>query len=51
MAAVSVVSFLALALSVGGFNASVGKVVAADWIALALLLIGFVAFSVSRRKT
>lgn len=37
---VSVVSFLALAHSVGGYNAGVARVVAADWVALACLAVG-----------
>lgn len=36
----SVVSFLVLAYAVGGYNAEVSRVVAADWLALAALLVG-----------
>lgn len=37
---VSVVSFLALAHSVGGYNSGVARVLAADWVALVCLLVG-----------
>lgn len=37
---VSVLSFLYLVWSVGGYNAQVARVVIADWMALACLLIG-----------
>jgi hypothetical protein len=40
---VSVVSFLWLAWSVGGYNAQVARVFLADIVALACLMIGFVA--------
>ncbi len=46
---VSVVSFLALALSVGGYNAQVGRVVVADWVALGCLLVGTFALAYLRR--
>lgn len=36
---VSVTSFIAIALSTGGYNGSIGKVVVADIIALAFLLV------------
>jgi hypothetical protein len=36
----SVISFLALAHSVGGYNAGIARVVAADWVALACLVVG-----------
>ena len=49
VATISVVSFLALAAISGPLNASVGRVVVADWVALAALLLGFVAFVLSRR--
>ena len=39
----SVVSFLWLAWSTGGYNASIGRVVVADVIALALLVLGLAA--------
>ncbi len=39
----SVVSFLWLAWAIGGYNASVGRVVTADVVALVLLLIGLAA--------
>ncbi len=37
---VSVVSFLWLAGVTGGYNASLSRVIAADWLALALLIVG-----------
>lgn len=37
---VSVASFLALAHSIGGYNAGVARVVSADWVALACLAVG-----------
>jgi hypothetical protein len=40
---VSVVSFLAIAWSVGGYNAAIGRVVTADLVALACLIIAAVA--------
>jgi hypothetical protein len=43
-ALVSVVSFLLLAWSTGGYNALVGRVVAADLVALVALLAGAVAW-------
>ena len=46
---ISVVSFLWLAWSVGGHNALVGRVVLADWVALAALVVGTVAW-VRRRE-
>lgn len=42
---VSVVSFLALAYSVGGFNAEVARVVAADWVALGSGAAAFAAYA------
>jgi len=50
LAAVSVVSFLALSFAVGGFNASIARVVAVDWVALALLLVGSLAYALSTRR-
>jgi hypothetical protein len=41
---VSVVSFLWLAWSVGGYNTQVARVFTADIVALACLIIGFVAY-------
>jgi hypothetical protein len=41
---VSVVSFLALAWSVGGYNAQLARVVMADLVALACLVIGLAAY-------
>ena len=40
----SVVSFLALAYGIGGYNAQLGRVVAADWVALAALTVGAAAY-------
>ncbi len=40
---VSVLSFLWLAWSVGHHNAQIGRVVAADWVALACLVMGSAA--------
>lgn len=40
---VSVVSFLALAYSTGGYNAATARVVLADWVALVCLVVGAVA--------
>jgi hypothetical protein len=36
----SVVSFLALAYSTGGYNAGIARVVTADWVALVCLVVG-----------
>lgn len=47
---VSVVSFLALAWSVGGYNAQIARVCAADLVALACLVIGLAAH-LSAKKT
>ena len=41
---VSVLSFLYFAWSVGGYNAQLGRVVAADVVALACLVVGAVAY-------
>lgn len=43
-AATSVLSFLVLARMIGGYNAQVGRVVTADWVALAALVLGAVAY-------
>jgi hypothetical protein len=45
MGFVSVVSFLWLAASVGGYNAAVGRVFAADVVALACLVVGAAAYA------
>ena len=50
LGAISVVSFLLLASSTGGYNASIARVVSADWVALALLLVGLVAYALLRRR-
>jgi hypothetical protein len=47
---VSVVSFLGLAGSVGGYNALVGRVVLADVIALFCLMLGGAAYLYTRKK-
>jgi hypothetical protein len=47
---ISVVSFLWLARSVGGYNASVARVVVADVVALACLVIGMAAQLYVRRQ-
>lgn len=46
---VSVISFLYLAWSAGGYNARVGRVVAADLVALACLIVGAGAHLYLRR--
>lgn len=46
---VSVLSFLALAASSGPLNASVGRVVVADWVALAALVLAFAMYALLRR--
>ena len=45
---VSVLSFLLLAWIEGGYNAQVGRVVVADWVALGCLVVGGVAWWVRR---
>ncbi len=47
---VSVVSFLALAFAVGGYNPAIARVVAADLVAAAALAAGTVAHAVERRR-
>jgi hypothetical protein len=42
---ISVISFLAIAWSVGGNNAQVSRVVVADWIALVCLVIAVIAYA------
>ena len=51
MGFVSVVSFLWLASSVGGYNAAVGRVFAADVVALACLVVGAAAYAFARYRT
>ena len=46
---VSVVSFLGLALSVGGYNTEIGRVVLADVVALACLVVGLAAYAYVER--
>jgi hypothetical protein len=45
----SVLSFLYLAWSVGGYNAQIGRVFLADIVALVCLVIGSTAFAYARR--
>jgi hypothetical protein len=45
---VSVVSFLWLAFSVGGYNAAVGRIVTADIVALACLIVGAAVYAYAR---
>jgi len=47
---VSVLSFLFLAGSVGGYNAQIGRVFVADIVALVCLLIGVVAYAYGARS-
>jgi hypothetical protein len=46
---VSVVSFLWLAFSVGGYNAEIGRVVVADIVALVCLVVGVAAHASAQR--
>jgi hypothetical protein len=46
---VSVLSFLYLAWSVGGYNAQIGRVFTADIVALVCLVVGAVAYAYSTR--
>ena len=46
---VSVVSFLCLAWSVGGYNAQLGRVVTADIVALVCLVVGTIAYAMLPR--
>ena len=48
---VSVVSFLWLASSVGGYNAAIGRVVTADVVALACLIVGAGAYAFTQPGT
>ena len=47
---VSVVSFLWLAWSVGGYNAQIARVFTADIVALVCLIVGFVAYLYLQRR-
>ncbi|MFM7627473.1 MAG: phosphopantetheine adenylyltransferase [Gammaproteobacteria bacterium] len=47
---VSVVSFLWLAWATGGYNAQLARVVTADLVALACLVVAAVAYAVQRRE-
>ncbi len=48
---VSVVSFLWLASSVGGYNAAVGRIVTADIVALVCLVVGAAAYAYAQHWT
>jgi hypothetical protein len=48
---VSVVSFLVLAWSVGGYNAQVHRVVVADLVALVALVVGGLAYLYARQRS
>ena len=48
---VSVVSFLWLASSTGGYNASIGRVFAADVVALVCLIVGAAAYAYAQHGT
>jgi hypothetical protein len=47
---VSVVSFLWLAWSMGGYNAQIARVITADIVALACLIIGIVAYLYAQQQ-
>ena len=49
--AASVLSFLYLAWSVGGYNAQIGRVVTADVIAGVSLLVGVIAYVLAQRQS
>ncbi len=49
--AISVFSFLVLTYATGGYNDEVGRVVTADWIAAAFLIIGFAAYRLRAKAT
>ena len=48
---VSVVSFLYLAYSVGGYNDQVNRIVTADKVALVCLLVGSIAYAINYSNT
>ena len=48
---VSVISFLVLANMGGPVTPSIARVVAADWVALAALVAGFVAYAILRQRS
>lgn len=48
---VSVISFLVLAWSVGGYNSLVGRVVVSDVVALVSLLIGLASYALLHART
>lgn len=47
---ISVASFLWIAWDTGGYNAAIGRVVAADILALILLMVGLAAWMVEHRR-
>ena len=49
IATLSVLSFLVLAMLSEQYNASIRRVVVADWIALAVILLGVISYRASRR--
>lgn len=49
-AAVSVISFLAIAWSVGGYNDQVARVFTADLVALFCLAVAFIAYFIAKLK-
>ena len=50
MALLSVVSFLGLALSSDPVSPAIARIVAVDWVALAAVAVGFVAYALLRRQ-
>lgn len=48
---ISVLAFIYLAWSVGGYNEHIGKIILADMVAAVLLVIGGVAYLLDRRRT
>ena len=50
MALLSVVSFLGLALSSGPVSPAIARIVAVDWVALAAVVVGFVAYALLHRQ-
>ena len=50
MALLSVVSFLGLALSSDPVSPAIARIVAVDWVALAAVVVGFVAYALLHRQ-
>ncbi len=46
---VSAMSFIVIAWQTGGYNSAIGKVVTADWVAVASLLVAMLLYFLSRR--